>query len=231
MDLAGKFVGDKNSLIPFKKLSKVIAEVIKEDIISGRYKSGERLKEAELATKYSVSKTPIREAIQYLVGIGFIEMIPHTMIRVTKMDKKEVQNLYCIQSVLEGLAAREALLNLTEENYEEMEMRIAHMEKYAQVSDYSEYSKENNRFHSIFWQASNNERLLEMLQNTHERIQRFHSVPRRFPDRFKAFAVEHRKILEVTAQKNADNLEMLFRKHIQNHERQIVDLLEKEDIF
>ena len=93
MDLARKFTGKKNGLISFKKLSKAIAEDIKEDIISGHYKSGERLKEADLAEKYSVSKTPIREAIRYLEGVGFIEMIPHTMIRVTKMDKKEVQNL------------------------------------------------------------------------------------------------------------------------------------------
>jgi len=77
-------------LIPQKLIWKAIAEDIEEDIISGHYKPLEREKGGDLAAKYSVSKTLIREAIRYLEGIGFVEMIPHTMIRVTKMNKKDV---------------------------------------------------------------------------------------------------------------------------------------------
>ncbi|MBW2031460.1 MAG: GntR family transcriptional regulator [Deltaproteobacteria bacterium] len=218
---------DKN-LIAYKQFWKFIAEDIKENIISGRYKPGKRLKEAQLAEKYSVSKTPVREAIRYLEGIGFVEMIPHTMIRVSEINKKEVQDLYSIQNALERLAALEALPNLSAKEYGEMEECAVLMEQYAEKKDYALYSKANNNFHSIIWRASGNERLVEMLQNTHERIQRFYSVPRRFPDKFKELAADHRKILEAIAQKDADKLETLLRTHLQKQMKYILDVLQKE---
>ena len=152
-------------LIPQRQIWKAIAEDIKEAIISGRYKPGERLKEADLAAEYSVSKTPVREAIRYLEGIGFVEIIPHTSLRVTKMNKKDVQNLYRIHCVLEELATREATPNLTENAYSEMERYAVLMERYSQDEDYYKYSMVNISFHSIIWEASGNGRLVEMLKN------------------------------------------------------------------
>ena len=97
----------------------------------------------DLAAKYSVSKTPVLEAIRYLEGIGFVEIIPHTSLRVTKMNKKEVQDLYRIQCVLEELAIREATPNLTEKDYSELERYAVLMERYSQDEDYYKYSKVN----------------------------------------------------------------------------------------
>ena len=217
------------NFIAYKQFWKVIAEDIKEDIIGGRYKPGERIKEADLAAKYSVSKTPIREAIRYLVGIGFIEMIPHTMIRVREMNSREVQNLYSIETALEVLAAQQGLQNLTANECRDMEKSIVLMERYTELKDYAEYSKANHQFHSVIWRASKNEALIEMLQSTHERIQRFYSVPRRFPEKFRDLAADHRTILDAIIKKDAGNLEMLLRRHLQKQVMYIVDLLDKED--
>ncbi len=231
MNLVKRKLNKRESLIPLKQVWKAIAEDIKEDIISGRYKPLERVKEGDLAAKYSVSKTPVREAIRYLEGIGFLEIIPHTMTRVTKMNKKEVQNLYRIESVLEGLAAREALWNLTNRDVGDMEKYATLLERHSRDNNYYQYAKANNSFHSVIWRASDNQQLIEQLQNTFEKIQRFHSVPRRFPDRFKDLAPDHRKILKAISQKNETETEMLARRHVQKQEQFIVELLEKENSF
>jgi DNA-binding GntR family transcriptional regulator len=218
-------------LIPPKQVWKAIAEDIKEDIISGRYKPLERVKEGDLAAKYSVSKTPIREAIRYLEGIGFVEMVPHTMIRVTKMNKKDVQNLYRIWSVLEGLAARESLWNLTDRDFQDMERYASLTERYFHDNNYPQYTKANNSFHALIWRASDNQQLVEQLQNTYEKIQRFHSVPLRFPHRFKDLVPDHRNILEALSQKDEEKTEMLARRHVQKQEQYTVELLERENSF
>ena len=218
-------------LIPPKQVWKAIAEDIKEDIISGRYKPLERVKEGDLAAKYSVSKTPIREAIRYLEGIGFVEMVPHTMIRVTKMNKKDVQNLYRIWSVLEGLAARESLWNLTKTDFQDMERYATLTERYFRDNNYHQYTKANNSFHSVIWQASDNQQLMEQLQNTYEKIQRFHSVPLRFPHRFKDLVPDHRNILKAILKKDEEKTEMLARRHVQKQELYTVELLEQENRF
>jgi len=214
-----------------KQVWKAIAEDIKEDIISGRYKPLERVKEGDLAAKYSVSKTPIREAIRYLEGIGFVEMVPHTMIRVTKMNKKDVQNLYRIWSVLEGLAARESLWNLTKTDFQDMERYATLTERHFRNNNYHQYTKANNSFHSLIWRASDNQQLVEQLQNTYEKIQRFHSVPLRFPHRFKDLVPDHRNILKAISQKDEEKTEMLARRHVQKQEQYTVELLEQENSF
>ena len=184
-----------------------------------------------MAVKYSVSKTPIREAIRYLEGIGFVEMIPHTMIRVTKMNKKDVQNLYRIWSVLEGLAARESLWHLTNQDFRDMERYATLTERYFRDNNYHQYTKANNSFHSVIWQASDNQQLMEQLQNTYEKIQRFHSVPLRFPHRFKDLVPDHRNILEALSQKDEEKTERLARRHVQKQEQYTVELLEQENSF
>jgi DNA-binding GntR family transcriptional regulator len=223
----------KNSepLIPPKQIWKSIAEDIKEDIISGHYKPLERVKEGDLAAKYSVSKTPIREAIRYLEGIGFVEMVPHTMIRVTKMNKKDVQNLYRIWSVLEGLAARESLWNLTKKDFRDLERYASLTEKHFRDNNYHQYSKANNSYHAVIWWRSDNQQLTEQLQNIYEKIQRFHSVPLQFPHRFKDLVPDHRKILKAILKKDEEATEMLARRHVQKQEQYTVELLEQEHRF
>jgi len=74
----------------YEQMWKTIAEDIKEDIINGHYKSQDRLKEAELAAKYSASKTPVREALRYLESIGFVEIFPHITARLKNSTSYKV---------------------------------------------------------------------------------------------------------------------------------------------
>jgi len=213
----------------YEQMWETIAEDIKEDIINGHYKSQERLKEADLAAKYSASKTPVREALRYLESIGFVEIFPHTMARVKKMDGKGVEELYLIQSVLEGLAAREAIPYLNESDFEKMKKYVTLLEKYSRGKNSVEYEKANINFHSIFWKACNKKRLMEMIQNIYEQVLRFRTITRRYPERFKMLVADHRKIMESARKKDVEGVEKQFRQHVEKQTKYIVDILEKEE--
>ena len=106
---------------PYRQIWEAIAEGIKEDIANGNYGLGEPLKESELAEKYASSKTPVKEALRYLEGIGFVEIIPYKGARVKRMHREEILTLYNILGVLEGLAARKSISLLSRRHYDKQE--------------------------------------------------------------------------------------------------------------
>ena len=214
-----------------KKIWKAIADDIKGDIISGRYKPMDRLREADLAKKYEVSKTPIREAIRYLEGIGFLEIIPHTMVQVTPMDKKEASELYRITAVLEGMAIKDSIPNFKPEDYEQMEKYLDLLEKCYREKKYEGYEKANLCFHSIIWEKSNNKKFIELNKNIREQLQRFRPVARRYPEKFKNIIPDHRKIFDLIKRKDLEKADILIRSHFERNGEVIVGLLEKENVF
>ena len=216
---------------PVKKLWKAIADDIKEDIISGRYKPLSRLREAELAEKYRVSKTPVREAIRYLEGIGFLEIIPHTMVRVTRMDKKGASELYRITALLEGMVIRDTIPNLTARDYAQMAKQVDALETHYREKQYRKYEKANISFHSIIWKRSGNEKFNELNKNIREQLQRFRSVTRRYPEKFVDIVADHRKILELVKKKDLEEAERFVRRHFEKSGEIIVNLLENENAF
>ena len=210
----------------YEQMWETVAEDIKEDIINGHYKSQERLKEAELAAKYSVSKTPVREALRYLESIGFVEIIPHTMARVKAIDKKEAGNLFTIQSVLEGLAVCQAIPNLKKGDYEKMRKCISLKEEYSRKDAPSKHEQANINFHAIIWRAANNKNLIELTNNIYEQCQRYRVISRRYPEGFENGAADHREILDAIIQKDIEKAERLMRSHLENYWKHISDLLD-----
>ncbi len=151
------------------------------------------------------------------------------MARVKKMNKKEVEDLYTIQSVLEGLAAREALNHLKDGDHKKMETCLDLLEKYSREKNSYEYEKANINFHGIFWKACNNSKLTELINNIYEQLLKFRSVTRRYPERFKNLVADHRKIFEAAVQRDAEKVDHLFRRHVEKQKKYIVDILEKEN--
>jgi len=222
---------DFRDLRTHRQMWQTIARDIKEDIINGVYQPEERLMEADLALRYSVSKTPVREALRYLESVGFVEIIPHTMTIVKGMDERDVRNFSVVQGALEGLAARLSIQNLTRSDFDRMQGYVTLLEKYAEESvarHAAQYEKVHFKFHASIWDLSGNDRLIELAKNNHEHLERFRSVFRRFPGRFRSIAYDHRRILEAIHEKDGEKAEKLARRHIDRYAEIIAEALQKE---
>ena len=90
---------------------------IRDDILSGRYKDREELKEVAIGEELGVSRTPVREAFRQLELEGLIEIIPNKGAYVTGITVKDVHDIYAIRALLEGLAARWACEHITHEHF------------------------------------------------------------------------------------------------------------------
>lgn len=194
-----------------------VFQKIREDILSGKYKDGEELREISIGEELGVSRTPVREALRQLELEGLVEIIPNKGAYVTGITQKDVMDIYKIRSMLEGLCARWATEHITDEQIEELEEIVLlsefHLKKPSQgkavhVSDL------DGKFHKILYEASNSRILEHMLTDFHKYVQMARRMSIGTKDRAEKSIAEHRAILEAIKNKDKDLAEKLANDHI-----------------
>jgi len=197
----------------YKPLREIVLEALREAIVTGVLEPGERLMEIQLAEELGVSRTPIREAIRKLELEGFVVMIPRKGAYVAGVSYKDVKDVFEIRAALEGLAAGLAAEKITDEEIEQME-RVLHYEK--EPDNLEEMVQSDTDFHALLYKASRNEKLIWILGNLREQIQRFRSTSLAVPGRVKNAIAEHREILEAIARHDVKEAQALATAHIEN---------------
>ena len=149
---------------------------IREDILSGKYRDNEELKEVTIGEELGVSRTPVREAFRQLELEGLIHIIPNKGAYVTGITAQDVKDIYMIRSKLEGLCAYLATTQITDEQMEEVEENI-YLSKFHAKKGHSEQNAElDNRFHEILYEACHSKMLKHQLQDFHDETKQHHGV-------------------------------------------------------
>ena len=128
-----------------------LIHIFREDILSGKYKQNEELREVAIATELGVSRTPVREAIRQLELEGLVNLIPNKGAYVTGITIKDVKDIYVIRSYLEGLCAKWATEFITEQQLCELEENIYLSEFHAEKEHYDQVLELDNRFHQLLY--------------------------------------------------------------------------------
>ncbi|TCK60508.1 GntR family transcriptional regulator [Seleniivibrio woodruffii] len=207
---------NQDVFIESKPLREKIADIIRTDIIRGVYRNGERLVEPKLAKTLGISRTPIREALRQLEGEGFIEIVPRRGAVVKELTIKDIDDLYAIKANLEGLAARQATVNLTDD---QIEILISINKKFRDYSEKNpgvpdEHHKDNIDFHNVFIAASGNEKLVDILDGMSKNFQRLKSMLMSDAGRAANAVKEHKKIIDAFISRDPDLAEKTVREHI-----------------
>lgn len=188
---------------------------IRDDILSGKYKEHEELKEVAIGEELGVSRTPVREAFRQLELEGLIQIIPNKGAYVTGITVNDVKDIYMIRSRLEGLCARWATEKITDEQMEEMEENVYLAEFHAQKGHMDQMAELDNRFHEIMYEACDSKMLEHLLKDYHNYVLR---VRRKTlsTNRGTESNNEHRMIMEAIKAKDADKAEELAHAHMIN---------------
>lgn len=189
---------------------------IREDILSGRYKVKEELREVAIGEEMGVSRTPVREAFRQLELEGLIRIVPNKGAYVTGITAKDVGDIYMIRSLLEGLCARWATQHISREQMEEMEENIFLSEFHASKGHMEQMAELDNRFHEIMYEACNSKMLEHALKDYHQYVLRVRKKTLSTGARSNASNAEHRKIMEAIKAGEADKAEILANKHMIN---------------
>ncbi len=194
-------------------LREKILETIREAIIKGTLKPGEKVAEPELAERFGISRTPIREAFRQLESEGFLVVIPRKGAVVVSFSPKEIEEFYAIKSILEGYAARRACENLSDREIEKLKAINDKLRQMADEADIKHFFKVHNEFHELFIRAADNEKLHELISSLLGKFQRLRLTSLSLPGRMSVSVQEHEKIIEAFRDRDAELAEQLVRKN------------------
>jgi len=196
------------------RASDTLIEQLKHEIFSGFLKPGDQLEEADLAARFSVSRTPIREAIRSLVDCGLLVTRPRKGAMVRVLTAKELNDLFEVAAELEGMACRLASEQLTLSGKQEIESGLELCCIAAESEDIPAYAQANLAFHAAIHTASNNASLVDQLQQIQARINVYRLMPYEVVGRLEKSLTEHREISDAIFAKNGALANTLMRNHM-----------------
>lgn len=212
----------------YKPLREIVFEALREVILNGQLKPGERLMEVQLAEEMGVSRTPVREAIRKLELEGFVVMIPRKGAYVSDLSTKDIADVFEIRSALETLAAVLACDRITNEELEELERILIKVADCVAANDLEKLVEADTQFHDVLYKASRNSRLVQIISNLRENIQRFRAISMGTPGRMRETFEEHKQLVEAITERNAELARRIAQEHIDNAENRMMEAIRVE---
>lgn len=211
----------------YKPLRELVSDALREAIVNGTLRAGERLMEIQLAEDMGVSRTPVREAIRKLELEGFVVMLPRKGAYVADLSIKDINEVFEIRSALDGLAAGLAAERITEGELEQLERLLVEIGNSIEQGDLDLAVEIDTRFHDVLYKASRNDRLVGFIGNLRELFQRFRTISMGYPGRLKETIEEHKRLVEAISQRDVELAQTLAREHMENAEGTLLDTLVK----
>jgi DNA-binding GntR family transcriptional regulator len=209
----------------YKPLREIVFETIRNAIVSGDLKPGERVMEVQMAESLGVSRTPVREAIRKLELEGLIIMLPRKGAYVADLSVKDLTEVMEIRASLEGLAAGLASIRIDAAEIKELEIYALKFHKSID-EDVDALILRDFEFHDAIFKASRNERLIQLNNNLIEQVQRFREIYHKKVNKSKETSKEHYAIVDAISKGDVDKAEKLARIHIENAEKSILKMME-----
>ena len=185
---------------------------LRQAIIKGKLKPGQKVVMADLAKTFGLSDTPVREAIRRLESEGYIDFTPHIGAIVTKIDEGELVEIYLIRIALEDLATRLASPHIVDKDIDFLIRKNQEMEAAIQQGQYENLAAMNKDFHLRIYKAVPFSRLYKMICDLWDTFERWPSVFTYVPARAVAAVKEHKEIIQALKNGDTDLADRLMKE-------------------
>lgn len=214
----------KESTKEFHTLQEKVTALIRESIFTQAFKPGERLIQNELASKLGVSRMPVREALRCLEREGLVVFHPHKGAQVIGVTKEDVEELYYLRSVLEGITVQKSMNFLTSEDLAELQRLVDKMDVDIENSCMDSFIKHNQQFHLLLQKGCSWKKIKLF---TKEFIEGYPAhLPSLIPETMHVSNQEHKQMLRALEKKDPVMLRQLVEGHIMRSGNTLTQLLE-----
>ena len=210
-------------------LRDVVFNTLREAILRGDLVPGERLMELQLASKLGVSRTPIREAIRMLEQEGLAITIPRKGAIVAGMTEKDMQDVLEIREALEELSVQVACDKITDEEIAELQKNMKNFEHSLKSGDLKKMAQADVEFHDVIYRATDNPKLISMLNNLREQMYRYRVEYLKNPQNHEQLLKEHEAIYKGIVEKDKDAVTEMIRKHISNQVAVVKHMIREQE--
>ncbi|AZQ69798.1 GntR family transcriptional regulator [Silicimonas algicola] len=197
-----------------RKRSDIIADELEGLILEGSFTDGARLDEVQLADRFQVSRTPIREALHRLTQSGLVEQVPRRGVFVRQPGPVELIEMFEVMAELEAVCARLAASRITEQALEELKalnVRCLDAVGQGQSDDYYEM---NEVFHRMLYRQSGNAFLEQECLRLHRRLKPFRRLQLRVRGRLSQSMTEHEQVVAALEAGDGSAAASAIRAHV-----------------
>lgn len=206
----------------FLPLRDVVFNTLRQAILTGELKPGERLMEIHLANKLGVSRTPIREAIRKLELEGLVTMIPRRGAEVAQITEKSMNDVLEVRRAMDALCVELACERITQEELEQLKEACDGFEAAVKTKDAKKIAQADVELHDIIVRATGNQRLIQLVNNLSEQMYRYRFEYIKDSSQHERLVEEHRIIYRSIVQKDKETASQAAKTHIDNQERSII---------
>lgn len=202
-----------------------LRDILEEEIAEGRLRPGLRLEEEDLARRYGVSRTPIREALKQLAAIGLVTSQPRRGTVVARLTPAELVEMFDVMAELEGMAGRLAARRWNEADGARLQAAHEACGRAAAAGDADAYYYENERFHDAIYGASHNAFLHRECGALHRRLRPYRRLQLRVGSRMAESYREHAAVMSALLRRDAETAQSLLRDHVVVQGDRFADLI------
>ncbi len=215
-----KFEMTMNEYLPLRE---VVFNTLRQAILRGELKPGERLMEIQLAKALGVSRTPIREAMRKLEHEGLVTMTPRKGAEVADISEKSLRDVLEVREALETLSVELACDNITGKQLKELKAAAKKFQDVQASKDVTKIAEADEAFHDIINLATGNQRLISMLSNLREQMYRYRVEYLKNEDTYGQLVEEHERLMKAIADKDKELASEILCRHIENQVAAISD--------
>ena len=207
-----------NAYLPLRD---VVFNTLREAILKGELKPGERLMELQLASKLGVSRTPIREAIRMLEQEGLAVTVPRRGAEVARMTEKDMEARQSVRKFTEA--------QITDEQFDALEQARQNFENSLKSDDVKEIAQADVAFHDAIYNATGNAKLVSMLNNLREQMYRYRVEYLKDETIYPRLLKEHKDIAESLRRKDKSRASETMREHVKNQAEAVKDMIRQQE--
>lgn len=202
-----------------------LRDVLEDEIVTGRFRPGERLDEQSLANRFEVSRTPIREAFMQLASTGLVVLQPRRGAFVASLSFKDVIERFEVMAGLEGMCGALAARRITDAQQHELEEAHEACVQNAAEGNPDAYYYANERFHLAIYEACQNAFLAEQARQLHTRLKPYRRLQLRARSRIANSLSEHQAIVDAIRGGDSEAAERALRDHVLIQGERLADFI------
>lgn len=205
-----------------------VADRLRALILSGDLPPRSRVNEIELAERFGISRTPLREAIKILATEGLLELMTNRGARVAVMSEEEIDDMLTVIGGLEAMAGELACKRITDAEIDAIAADHAAMVAYWQVGEEAGYFARNRAIHIAIMTAARNNVLSGVYDNLSGRVARARYVAHKTPQQWSKAIGEHERMLDLLRRREGQKLARLLQEHLRGKSPVIAAAFRKE---
>ena len=215
-----------SSVIPRQSLTSAVADKLRDQIIRGEIPEGSQLRQDIIATQFSVSRIPVREALRQLHAEGLVTIVQNRGAIVPELSPSDIEELFSIRELLEPETLKLSIPKLTQEDFAQAEAVLKkYTDELRREQHVASWGRLNWQFHSILYSKANRPQFMSIIRNVNNKGERYTRLQLYLTHGMKRANHEHQQILQLCRERHVTAACKLLRQHIHHAGQPLKEVL------